>query len=65
MRGLTAFERTLLVTGGEVLDAKTEATLRELLQLGRMYRHEDQDWFYFDNTDLGSLALRVCPIEND
>ena len=64
MRGLTATERAALLVlcaptdqevGDEVLPLVVRGCARQV--------DEDDRYTYFDSTDLGALALRVCPVE--
>lgn len=72
MRGLTAEERRLLGISAEVGDPEpdspdvTEREYRILVALSAQQRVASRDlgaYQTWDATDLGRLAIRVCPVD--
>ena len=70
MRGLTAPERLLLSGNhGDQFEPAHMAVLHVLVSAGRARTHHSMSWrgdgvryVGFERTDMGALALRVCPL---
>lgn len=63
MRGLTDLERRTLQPVGNPGEWAPDAVFVELVRLGRGRWVPDAEGSYFAPTELGLLALRVCPQE--
>ncbi len=68
MRGLTALERVFLVADvgqpcEEYEAERDEAVIADLLSVERIAKVDAGDEWQYPSTDLGRLALRVCPVE--
>ena len=62
MRGLTPAERSALKPKGEPGEWASDETLETLIRQGRARWAPDVEGSYFEPTELGLLALRVCPL---
>ncbi len=62
MRGLTPFERELLSVGDIEFEFSDEVA-EKLAKEGRAIFNKGEEWDTVSATDLGRLALRVCPVE--
>lgn len=67
MRGLTAAERQALLLRDDESCDQFDAEVMQLLVDGRAILVPEEDdeftWHGFYTTDLGRLALRVCPVD--
>lgn len=63
MRGLTKEEREYLAGNEEASDHEWEVVMPQLRLRGLVALEPLADITLAHTTDLGSLALRVCPIE--
>ena len=70
MRGLTPLERAYLLLAADPPNESRDATALEwgtaerLRRMGRCELREDETDVWHVATDLGRLALRVCPVDD-